>query len=85
MPNAGAAAIVSCFDNDQPDNDSQAIDAVSGLYTSGSTPKRRYNVLLILVEVEFQQASYSCIVFDHGNRAIDVIVCRLSIFGGRVE
>lgn len=57
MPNAGAAAIVSCFDNDQLDNDSQAIDAVSGLYTSGSAPKRRYNILLILVEVEFEQAS----------------------------
>lgn len=32
MPSAGAAPIVSCFDNGQPDNDSQAIDAVSGLY-----------------------------------------------------
>lgn len=32
---AGAAAIVFWFDNDQPENDSQAIDASSGLYTSG--------------------------------------------------
>lgn len=32
MSNAGAAPIVSSFDNVQHDNDSQAIDAVSGLY-----------------------------------------------------
>lgn len=32
MSNAGEAPIVSCFDNVQHDNDSQAIDAVSGLY-----------------------------------------------------
>lgn len=66
MSNAGAAAIISCYGNNLPDNDSQAIDAVSGLYRSGSAPKWRYHILLILVEVEFVQVLYSCIIWKEG-------------------
>lgn len=42
-------------------------------------------VSLMLVEVEFDKILHSCIAFANGNRAIDVVICSLTVFGRRVE
>lgn len=39
----------------------------------------------MLVEVEFERVLYRCIAFANGNRAIDAVICPLTVFGGRVE
>lgn len=56
-----------------------------GCVTSGQAPKRCYNILLMLVEVDFERVLHRCIAFANGNRAIDAVICPLTVFGGRVE